>query len=319
MSDEQNALVAALDKLPAHEMQQYSEQYFDPEDDANRVPSFDGRFFIAKVKNDSQRFDFMDNLHEEMSGVIVDFHLTKTWYQVGFDESGGGNKPDCYSNDSITPLADSPKKQADKCALCLQNKFIPDQKRPGKKKKECRDTITLYIWNPRFDRPVLLRVSTMNRKRVSDFIKGLGERKIAKELVAVKLSLFKDSETADVAFSGLKITPFATVMQMIPFFQEKEHEEFALQWFAADQIKKLTPKMLVERIVQFKDDNKELFETEGAVAGAEAEKEVAKPAEKHADKPVETPATKPTTGVTSPPASSEAFEPDEVEESESPF
>lgn len=273
MSEEENAIVEALDNLPMEDLEGYSTEYFNPEDDSKRVPSFEGRFHVIKTVNDTNAltFSFQDNLAKEVLGVVVEFHLTKTWYEKSFEQSGGGNRPDCYSNDSVTPRPDSAKKQAEKCALCKRNQFMPDPKKEGKKMKECRDTITLYIWNPKFDRPLLLRVSTMNRKRISDFIKKLGEKGVAKELITCKFTLFKDSVTSDVPFCGLKITPIATVPQMVGFFKDPANREVALNHFTEEELKVLTPKMIVERIVAFKTENAELFETEGAAAGAEAE------------------------------------------------
>lgn len=303
MSEEENAIIEALDNLPMEELGKYSNDYFDPEDDSKRVPSFEGRFHIIKAVNDTSAlaFSFQDSLVKEVLGVIVEFHLTKSWYEVDFEKSGGGNRPDCYSNNSVSPLADSPKKQAEKCALCERNKFRPDPKKEGKNMKECRDTITLYIWNPRFDRPLLLRVSTMNRKRVSDFIKTLAEKGVAKELITCRFTLFKDSETSDVPFCGLKITPVGTVPQMVQFFKAPENKEAALNSFTEDELKVLTPKMIVERIAAFKTENAELFETEGAIAGAEADKEPA-PSGASSSSPASTKREKvPVPGVDEPP------------------
>lgn len=275
MSEDQTALMKMLDELPIEELATISTDNFSPEEDGQRVPSFEGRFKVVKVKNDSQTFEVDDELVKELRGVIVEFHTTKTFYIESYEASGGGQRPDCYSNDSVTPKDDSGAKQSDRCSTCQRNKFYPDPdpKRANKKKKDCRDTITLYIWNPREERPLLLRVSTMNRKVVSAFIKRLSEKGIAKELISCEFSLFKDTETADVPFSGLTITPRGTILQMVPFFKMPENKEHALNWFSEQQIATLTPKMIVDRISQFKKDHEELFETEGAAAGAAAEAE----------------------------------------------
>jgi len=268
MSEEQNALMQSLDSLPMGDLKGYSEEYFDSNEDARRVPSFDGKFLIVKVLNDTQLFSFMNEHHEDFTGVIVEFHLTKSWYEKAFALSGGGNRPDCYSNDSIVPRSDSSKKQSDKCALCPRNQFEPDPTREGKKKKDCSDTITLYIWNPRFDKPLLLKVSTMNRKRISDFIKMIGEKGIAKELIVCKFSLFKDNETASIEFSGLKLQAIGSVPNMTEFFADNEEERQT--WFGKTE--PVTSKMIVERIVQFKNENDELFTTEGAIVSAGVDK-----------------------------------------------
>lgn len=272
MSNEQNAIEAKLDGLPMEDLSGYSEKYFNSEEDSRRVPTFDSRFLIIKIKNQSQVFEFQDQLHDDFTGVIIDFHLNKTWYEQSFLESGGGNRPDCYSNDSVTPLTDSPRKQAKKCALCPKNQWEKDPTREGKKKKDCSDSITLYLWNPRFELPLLLRVSTMNRSRVSDFIKLLASRKIAKEVIVCKFTLFEDKETGSVPFSGLEIDIAGTVPQMVEHLKEEGKREVALNWFTEAEIAKLTPRMIVERIAQFKNENAELFETQGALASAESNK-----------------------------------------------
>lgn len=317
MSDESKEIVAALDNLPMEDLSDMSGEYFDPRGDAERMPSFDGRFrvvkilHVVKILNDAYKFSFQDELFDKINGVIVEFHLTKTWYEVPYERSGGGNRPDCYSNDSIVPLPDSPKKQAEKCALCPRNQSKPDPDREGKKMKECRDTITLYIWNPRHDRPTLMRISTMNRKRVSDFVKMLAEKGIAKELITCEFSLFKDTQTASVPFAGIKITPKATVPQMLGWFKEEGNRDAALQNFSEKELENLTPKMIVQKIAEFKAANAELFETQGVIAGAEAEKPESEPQDQpQAQKgPEAKPAKEPKESLVSPPTGENAEPP----------
>lgn len=255
-SNDEKALIASLDALPLAELQGLSEKHFDAEGDAERAPKFGSRFIIAKTLNDSQMFEVDGEKVDKIRGVIAEFQNTKTWYEKPLGSgNAGGHRPDCWSVDGIKPHSNvhPAMVQNDKCATCKKNQFYPDPdpKKAGKKKKDCRDTLTLYLWHPAYDLPILYRASTMNRKAVSDFLRLIAEKKIAKEMLVVELTLFKDSQSADVVFSGLKISVIGSLSYVQKYYSSKGEN--------------LTNDQIAMKIVEFKSQFAEVIDTEGAV------------------------------------------------------
>ena len=241
--------LAKLDELPIDgELTKISGEVFDSKNDLKHLPNFAARLTIIRILNDSQLFEIDGTKAKEIRGVIVELQNTKTCWEKGYDQSGGGKKPICFSNDGIYPHSNSIHPQADRCAACARNKFYddPDPERRGKKKKDCRDTITMYLYNPKEELPLLIRASTMNRKPVADYIKALAKKGYAKEMVITKFTLVKDNETAKIEFSGLRLEVLATIKSLIDFYKEENGEVLNVQQVA-------------QRIKQFKDDNEESF------------------------------------------------------------
>ena len=224
--------LAKLDELPVDgELAKISESLFNSRGDVAKLPNLGGRLKIIKILNDSQLFDIEGNKVDQVIGVIIEIQPTKTWFERDYDQSGGGERPLCFSNDGILPHSDSDQQQADNCAACPRNKFYDDPTpgREGKKKKDCRDTITMYLYSPKEDLPLLLRASTMNRKSVIEYVQALAERKLAKEMVITRFTLVKDNQTADIEFSGLRLEAADTIQALVKFFKETHGEQLSVR------------------------------------------------------------------------------------------
>lgn len=99
-------------------------------------------------------------------------HLSKTWYENGWDESST-NPPDCSSANGVVPDNGVPKKQSNTCATCPRNQWgtAPN----GGKGKACGDHRRLAISpaediaNETFGGPMLLRCPAASLQDLASF------------------------------------------------------------------------------------------------------------------------------------------------------
>lgn len=101
--------------------------------------------------------------------------VSKTWYEGGYVEDSKA-PPDCSSNNGVTPLMSSPKKQAATCSLCPHNQW-GSAMRDGVagKGKACADVKRLAVVpqhdinNEVYGGPMLLRVPSASLQELTAY------------------------------------------------------------------------------------------------------------------------------------------------------
>ncbi len=99
-------------------------------------------------------------------------HLSKTWYENGWDESST-NPPDCSSANGVVPDAGVPKRQSQACANCPRNQWNTAPN--GGKGKACADHRRLAITpladlpNEAFGGAMLLRCPAASLQELAAF------------------------------------------------------------------------------------------------------------------------------------------------------
>lgn len=99
-------------------------------------------------------------------------HLSKTWYENGWDETST-NPPDCASANGVVPDAGVPKKQSPTCLNCPRNQWNTASN--GGKGKACGDHRRLAIVpltdipNESFGGPLLLRCPAASLQDLAAF------------------------------------------------------------------------------------------------------------------------------------------------------
>lgn len=259
--EESNEL-ALLDNLPAlDDLSGMSTELFDPEADSEAADKAisEKRFVIFKVKNGTQHFQIIDLTGEEKLvkkfwGVLVHFNNTKQFWKKQFG-TGAATAPDCWSNDAEAPHSTCAEPQSKSCAICPHNKMI--KRDDGSKVKPCRDTLTMFIWKPDYELPILLRASTMNRNVVGQFIKACSDRPkpIAKETLICEFTLEETTNKSGTPYDALRITVNKTILDLA-------------------KAMKTTPHEIAERIKKFKLEHAESFDV-AAMEGDEEKAEVA--------------------------------------------
>ena len=128
-------------------------------------------------------------------------NISKTFYAGQFVE-GSDAKPDCYSNDGITPAADVEKPQCSTCAACPQNVWGSKISPSGAKIKACADVRRIAIL-PADDMeysPILLRIPGASLGDLAGYGKALKQRRIPYAAVVTKLSFDPDAAFPKILF-----------------------------------------------------------------------------------------------------------------------
>lgn len=255
--------LALLDNLPSlDDLSGMSTELFDPDADSEAADKAitEKRFFVFKVKNGTQHFQVIDlngeeKLVKKFWGILVHFNNTKQFWKKTYG-TGAATAPDCWSNDAEIPHPNCAEPQAKSCALCPHNKLV--KREDGSKMKPCRDTLTMFIWKPDYELPILLRASTMNRNVVGQFIKACSDRPkpIAKETLICEFSLVETQNKAGTKYDALKIDVTKTILDL------------------AKAMKK-TPREVADAIAAFKVAHAESFESAAMEVDDDEKAEVA--------------------------------------------
>lgn len=113
--------------------------------------------------------------------------LSKIYYSGGYEE-GSAAKPDCYSNDSITPAADAQSPQATKCSICPHNAWGSRITDSGGKGKSCSDSRRLAVAPINdLENPMLLRIPAGSLKDLVTYADMLSRRKAPYQALITKI------------------------------------------------------------------------------------------------------------------------------------
>lgn len=130
--------------------------------------------------------------------------LSKIYYEAGYEE-GSTAKPDCYSNDSITPALDAQTPQHTTCGGCPHNAWGSRITDAGGKGKECGDSRRMAVAPVgELDRPMLLRVPAASLKELTEFGKTLDKRSAPYSAVVTKVGFDHEVAFPKLTFKALR-------------------------------------------------------------------------------------------------------------------
>lgn len=156
-----------------------------------------------------------DSPATSIDAVIIRMNAgtAKVFYLKGYDpESSEKQKPDCYSNDGVTPASDAANAQSKKCATCAHNQF--GSARMGKG-KACADSKRLAIATAdQINEPMLVRVPPASLQSLREFLKTLDNRGADYNQVLTKISFDMDAESPKLAFRPVGILDDKTYAQV---------------------------------------------------------------------------------------------------------
>lgn len=112
---------------------------------------------------------------------------SKVFYVSGYQE-GSVAKPDCFSNDGVTPEASSQEPQAKNCATCVHNQWGSKIGDTGRKGKACADSKRIAIAT--LEAPadaIMLRVPAASLKALGEYGKMLAARGVRPEVVVTRI------------------------------------------------------------------------------------------------------------------------------------
>jgi len=139
-----------------------------------------------------------------IDGVIVHWKLARGYWEIPYEESGGGVPPDCQSQDSVigvgTPGGD--------CRDCALAKF---GSAPGRKDNEfgkgqaCKQMRVVFLMRPQSILPTVVSFPPTSLKGISSYLLRLTSNLTPFDAVVTRLSLEEDKNTTGVKYS--KIIP----------------------------------------------------------------------------------------------------------------
>lgn len=171
------------------------------------VVSYKGK--VWAVSKGGERMTLMNEEGDPRASINVvilkaNNKLSKVWYESSFSE-GSNEKPDCYSKDSIAPESDSPKKQAEKCAICPKNAWGSRVTDTGSKAKACSDSRRMAIADPDdISTPMLLRVPAASLRPLAEYAKQLDKRKVPYQAMVTKIGFNPDAAHPEFTFKPVR-------------------------------------------------------------------------------------------------------------------
>lgn len=171
------------------------------------VISIKGKAFA--VVRDGEREILRNPKDPEAAATSLDLVLvkankgtSKVFYLQGYDKDSEGQKPDCYSNDGITPGADAQNKQANKCATCKHNQWGSRVTDKGASKgKACSDSVRIAVAPAgQINDAMLLRVPPASIKALGEYGRQLAKRNVGYNMVVTKVSFDMEAESPKLMF-----------------------------------------------------------------------------------------------------------------------
>lgn len=131
------------------------------------IMGFKGKVWSIRYRGDEKKLMRPDNDGPQNSIEVVIVASasvkSKIFYEGGYKD-GAKERPDCFSNNGVTPDPGATKKQSATCAACPRNVFGSRITESGKPGKECSDSKRVAIVplgdleNEAFGGPMLLRI-----------------------------------------------------------------------------------------------------------------------------------------------------------------
>lgn len=158
--------------------------------------SIKGKHFTIVEDGDHRivnRADEPDVPAASIVGVIVNMSpIVKTYYKGAFTESASKEqqKPDCFSNDGVTPDTSVQTPVCHDCRLCKYNAFGTARLPNGGfgKGKACTDSVRLAVLTGGEDKVYLLRIPATSIKALREYRNALTRRGVPYDAVLTKIS-----------------------------------------------------------------------------------------------------------------------------------
>lgn len=169
---------------------------------------------IKILHNGAQMFLMPDGSKvESFKGRILDKNRANAWWEIPYDESGGNDIPDCFSNDGIRPSNTSLNQKSELCVHCpLGGKgAFGTEIRNGKKGrgKACKNMYRVHIMvlDGRSIIPSRLTLSPGNLSVMDDYIVKVSGSGYLYQVIETKFSLVEGKNADGIVFSSLVLEP----------------------------------------------------------------------------------------------------------------
>ncbi|MBD3251056.1 hypothetical protein GF380_01090 [Candidatus Uhrbacteria bacterium] len=181
------------------------------------------------IAHSAQMFKMPDGgKSETIAGIIIDHNRCNSYWAKGYDETGGGESPDCFSLDAYKPDPASPQKQAEKCKECPMNQFS------GAGKKACKNMRRVHILLPGTALPHRLTLPPSNLRGFDEFVTlQVRQRKLKLLGILVQLSLIPAKSGSGIEYSQVQYSLVQADGKPVVLARTKE-QAHALAGFRAE-------------------------------------------------------------------------------------
>lgn len=165
---------------------------------------------------------------------------SKVYYKGNYTE-GSDEKPLCYSNNGISPEADSVEPQANKCSVCPHNQWGSRITDNGGKGKACADSRRIAVAAlGLINDPMLMRVPAASLKALGLYGDSLAKRQVPYQLAVTKIGFDYSVAHPALTFKAEGLVDEATADQIVSVLDET----------VIDRILGLSPSVAVAPAVQ---------------------------------------------------------------------
>lgn len=148
---------------------------------------------------------------ESFEGVILDQFRLRAYWVDDFDQTGGGDVPDCFSMDCVSPVISGENVQAETCAQCPHAVYGTGKNGAG---TACKIKKRIHIMMPGQSVPHRLSIPYMSIKPLDFYIQTLVSRGLPYQLVRTRFSLIPAKSSAGIAYSKVALMAGETISDM---------------------------------------------------------------------------------------------------------
>lgn len=141
--------------------------------------------------------------------------LSKVYYEKGYEE-GSAEKPDCYSNDGVTPASDAQSPQHTACGSCPHNAWGSKIGEAGQKLKACTDSRRMAVAPiGALNDPMLLRIPAASLKGLAEYGEAFDKKGIPYQTAVTKIGFDPEASSPKVTFKFLRFIDAAQAAEVI--------------------------------------------------------------------------------------------------------
>lgn len=145
---------------------------------------------------------------------------SKVYYKGNYTE-GSDEKPLCYSNNGVSPEADSVEPQSNKCSVCPHNQWGSRISDNGGKGKACADSRRIAVAAlGLINDPMLMRVPAASLKALGLYGDSLAKRQVPYQLAVTKIGFDYSVAHPALTFKAEGLVDEATADQIVSVLDE---------------------------------------------------------------------------------------------------
>ena len=138
----------------------------------------------------------------ELLGIIVFTQITRTYWEKSFDETGGGEPPNCYSPDGVIGIGEIANTVKDHmCGNCHMAEFAKDGSGCP-----CKENRQVFLVMRDEILPVVVKTPVMSLKNAKKYLTGLSSRRQKAHSVYSSLTLAPTKNKKGIKYSQIVFT-----------------------------------------------------------------------------------------------------------------